>query len=242
MPNTYFQFKDFIVHQDRSAMKVTTEACLFGAWVAGNAQKDFLAKSNVKALDIGGGTGLLSLMLAQKSGASITMIEIDQEAAAQARENIAVSRWSKRIEVINENITAFLPRERFDLICANPPFYEHSLKSPEKKINFARHDAGLSLIQLLNCVDLLLENNGIFYLIFPASRLNELLSEAAKSQLFPVSQVWVRQTEKHEVFRVMIGLARFFKNEPAFEIITIRNQGVYSEQFIALLKDYYINL
>jgi tRNA1Val (adenine37-N6)-methyltransferase len=142
MANSFFQFKQFIIHQDRCAMKVTTDACLFGAWVAKEVGGQ---KSEVETiLDIGTGTGLLSLMLAQKTNATIDSVEIDEAAAEQAQENANASLWKDRIFVMpgDAKDMAYTFCKNFDIIISNPPFYENELTSSDHQKNLAHHHRG----------------------------------------------------------------------------------------------------
>src|SRR5262245_3491214 len=131
MANNYFQFKQFTIHQDRCAMKVTTDSCLFGAWVA---SRESAARSSPgtrrRILDIGGGTGLLALMLAQRTNAFIDSIEIDKDAFQQAEENVKASPWSDRISLYHGDAREFSFQHKYQTIICNPPFYEKELKSP----------------------------------------------------------------------------------------------------------------
>ena len=124
MSNTYFQFKQFTIHQDKSAMKVTTDGCLFGAWVADRMTNEVFKKNN--CLDIGSGTGILALMLAQKNpNLSISAIEIDKDSFEQASKNIANSPWSPGIKIVHGDIKKFQSPEKFAFIISNPPFYKN---------------------------------------------------------------------------------------------------------------------
>lgn len=241
MPNSYFQFKQFTIHQDRCAMKVCTDACLFGAWVGRKVESGQLTvdrKNNSRALDIGTGTGLLPLMLAQKSDGWIDAIDINHSAAQQAEENIQASKWKDQITVHPVNILEW-KSEPYDLIISNPPFYENDLKSPDTDRNLALHDSGLTLLSLFENVARLLKPNGKFALLLPAHRQTEAM-ELAKQWGWTYSEfVQVCQTEKHTPFRVMFW---FEKSITASEEKTIRikENGVYTENFRDLLRDYYL--
>src|SRR6476620_3970566 len=139
MSNTYFRFRQFTVHQERTAMKVCTDACLFGAWVASEIRNEDLER----VLDIGAGTGLLSLMIAQNSDAVIDAVEIDDHAYSQVVDNFSSSPWNDRLRVHHCSVQQFEPGCKYDLVISNPPFYEHSLRSPDSKKNMAMHSTHL---------------------------------------------------------------------------------------------------
>src|SRR4026209_1473778 len=122
MPNNFFRFKQFTVHQEQCTMKVCTDSCITGAWVA-----DYILRNQLQVLnclDIGTGTGLLALMLAQKTGMLIDGVEIDNDAFVQATENFADSPWEKRLHSFHADITTFPTSKEYDLIISNPPFFE----------------------------------------------------------------------------------------------------------------------
>ncbi|HEX6333160.1 MAG TPA: methyltransferase, partial [Flavisolibacter sp.] len=120
MANPYFQFKQFTIYHDRTAMKVTTDACLFGAWAA----QEISQMPNIATmLDVGTGTGLLSMMVAQQKALETDAIEIDPDAAAQASENIKASPWATRIHVIQQDVNDLQPGRAYDVVISNPPFY-----------------------------------------------------------------------------------------------------------------------
>lgn len=131
MPNPYFSFKQFTVYHDRCAMKVGTDGVLLGAWA------DVVSARNI--LDIGTGTGLISLMMAQRCNARIRAVDIDADAVEQARGNVAASPWQDRIEVELQDICHFTSETLFDVIVSNPPYFTDSLKCPGKQRNIARH-------------------------------------------------------------------------------------------------------
>ncbi|HEX6849217.1 MAG TPA: methyltransferase, partial [Chitinophagaceae bacterium] len=174
MANSYFQFKQFTIHQNKCAMKVTTDACLFGAWVANeikNVHKDsFGEELRVKyCLDIGTGTGLLALMLAQKVSGEINCVEIDAAAAKQAQENADLSPWGKRIFIMTGDAKKMVETfgKDFDLIISNPPFYEKEIRSASGSKNIAHHSDELTLKELLALIENYLEPTGNFFLLMP---------------------------------------------------------------------------
>ena len=160
--NTFFQFKQFRIDQGQTAMKVTTEGCLFGAWVASQVQN---AKS---VLDIGSGTGLLSLMLAQKlQDAQIHGVELNEDAAPQADQNFKESPWGERLFIHQQKIQEFQDTQKFDLIISNPPFFKQSLNSPDANVNLARHDDSMSQQDLIKAIKLNLNQEGLAFILYP---------------------------------------------------------------------------
>ncbi|ANI89368.1 hypothetical protein A9P82_08730 [Arachidicoccus ginsenosidimutans] len=239
MAQTYFQFKQFKIEQDKTAMKVCTDACLFGALITEN---ETVIKDDT-VLDIGAGTGLLSLMIAQKNtAAKIDAVEIDKDAFEQARENISHSIW-KNVEVHHQPIQEFTKDRNacYDLIVSNPPFFENDLKSINEQRNKALHSSDLSLKELVEIVNKLLAEKGTFCVLLPFSRTEYFVNLAEKENLFLQKKILVKQTPKHHFFRSIL----FFKKENSgyeTEEIVIKENDVYSLRFTELLKDYYLYL
>ncbi len=241
MSNTYFQFKQFTVHQEYCAMKVCTDACLFGAWVAEKAGSNEVTVDRV--LDIGTGTGLLSLMLAQQSTGMIDAIEIDKAAAKQAGENFAASPWKSRLRIYRSPAQAFSQPDNlpYDLILSNPPFFEHDLKSDDHKRNLALHSSELKLDELLLAVDRLLSPNGHFVILLPFHRNEAFKTMAFEKGYYLHHVMTVKQTQQHNYFRSMLLFGR--KEVPSMQsVIIIRENGLYTDSFRQLLKDYYLYL
>ncbi len=220
-------------------MKVCTDACLFGAWIAKYIQSKELRLKHV--LDIGSGTGLLSLMIAQNTTALIEAVEIETEAAKQAFENFSNSSWLKRLVIHNIDINKFSTNNKFDLILSNPPFYNKSLKSTDERTNLALHDTGLSLEELVDFGKHNLSEKGLFAILIPHSRVNEFENIVSKNNLFVKQTCSVRQTENHPLFRTMYILSNSLLSDLNVQEITIKENGGYSPLFIELLKDYYLN-
>lgn len=239
MSNDYFQFKQFIVHQQKAAMKVCTDACLFGAWVGKMISVNNFT-IDAKALDIGTGTGLLSLMLAQQFPGTIDAIDIDNGAATQAAENVAGSKWNDRISVHESSLEDW-DNNQYNLIICNPPFYEQDLKSPDIQRNLALHDSGLTLGTLWENIMRCLLPEGLFAVLLPYHRLTECLQFAGTHGFYLHKMVTVKQTEKHSPFRVMLLFGRENK-VTVQESMLIKKEAAYSSEFIALLKDYYLYL
>jgi tRNA1Val (adenine37-N6)-methyltransferase len=220
-------------------MKVCTDACLFGAYIANQVQP--LSSVN-SILDIGSGTGLLSLMLAQKTNATIDTVEIDANAFEQAKENIAQSSHKNRIEIFNTDIAAFNPNKKYDCIISNPPFFESDLKSDDEKKNSAKHDTSLTYITLLNAIDKNLTTHGFFSVLLPFKRSSYFEEVAAKLNFHLAKKLLVKQTPKHNYFRAILIFSRN-KSVAEQSELTIKNEeGNYTKEFIQLLKDYYLYL
>ena len=239
MANSFFQFKQFTIQQDRCAMKVTTDACLFGAWAA---EKVGNSKSEIsKILDIGTGTGLLSLMLAQKINVPIDAIEIDKDAFEQAKENIFASPWAERINIFHADAKEFIFPGKYDVVISNPPFYENELKSDDIKKNIAHHE-GITLNELLSAIKKNLSADGEFYLLLPYKRNTEMEKLIALKELSVAQKTLVRQSVNHDYFRIMIS-GRHKQSEEKIimgEISIWNDQQQYTNEFIKLLRDYYL--
>ncbi len=242
MSNTYFQFKQFIVQQDRCAMKVTTDACLFGAWTAYQC-REVLSKHLV--LDIGTGTGLLSLMFSQKIESIIDALEIDHQAFEQAKQNFDTSPWKNNIHPILDDVRQMGFEKLYDIIISNPPFYENDLRSPSHSKNKAHHDESLLLSDLLQVIKKNLHTYGKFFLLLPYRRNYEIENFFKQSALQLKSKVLVRPTTRHEPFRIMLeGIHEGEINEDAStgEIVIKDEHNRYTTAFTELLKDYYLHL
>ncbi len=236
MANSFFQFKEFIIHQDQCAMKVSTDSCLFGGWVSS------IQKKPKNVLDIGGGTGLLTLMLAQKSNSFFDCVEIESECFEQLKANINGSKWKDQCAIFNEDIINFKPEKKYDLIISNPPFYENQLNSTSDKINLARHHSGLLIADLFEVVEKNITDDGTFFLLLPESRRSECIEKARALNFFPEYIVDVKQTNKHAIFRSMFCFSKISQQPLVNEIIIKEDDGNYSDTFVSLLKDYYFSL
>lgn len=224
-------------------MKVCTDACLFGSIVAEKFKSE---NSKVKSvLDIGTGTGLLALMLAQKNEhAVIDAVEIDEQSAMQAQENFEASGWKERLNVHHSFVQQFSETENnlYDLIISNPPFFENDLKSNDDKRNLALHSAELSLQELVSIADKQLSADGTFGVLLPYHRTDYFIGLAKANNLFLREKIVVRQTAAHNYFRSILFFTRS-KSENAGNEITIQQaDGKYTREFISLLKDYYLYL
>ncbi len=236
MSNNYFAFKQFTVWQSDCALKVCTDACLFGAWVA----HQLTSNPPNTILDIGTGTGLLSLQLAQKlPSAFIDAVELDPAAAKQATQNAAATNFN--IQVHNTDIKNYSGK-KYQHIISNPPFFENDLKSEHALKNQAMHSTTLTLQNLFTCVDDLLEPLGSFSLLLPFARANEV-EALAQSHGFTVTyKAVVQQTPNHTPFRVMYIFGKAAIMEASETSIVIKENESYTPAFTSYLKDYYLFL
>ena len=244
MPNSYFQFKQVTINQDKSTLKVCTDACIFGAWAARAIQNSKLEIQN--CLDIGTGTGLLALMLAQKNeNILIEAVEIDRSSAEQAAENFEASPWAGRLNVQHISIQQFVnsPTHKFDFIISNPPFFENDLKSDLAHKNISKHDESLKLDELLDCINELLTEKGKFAILLPYHRTGYFISLCEEKELYIEEKLFIKQTPQHDHFRTIILGSREASSHAKESSLTIRKEeGIYSDEFVELLKDYYLYL
>lgn len=224
-------------------MKVTTDGCLFGAWVAERIKNEQLVINN--CLDIGTGTGLLSLMLAQSGYTTIDAVEIDKDTFQQASENIASSPWAESIKVIQADARQFKTEKKYDVIISNPPFYEKELKGNDIKKNIAHHNDGLLLPDLLDIIKKKLNPEGNFFLLLPYKRNEEIKTLFTKNELFIHKLAFVKQTDNHDYFRIMLAgkLKCGEQTETIIDEVSIKDDaGQYTAAFVHLLKGYYLHL
>jgi tRNA1Val (adenine37-N6)-methyltransferase len=238
MPNPYFQFKQFIIHQQQTAMKVGTDGVLLGAWTD--------CTNCNQILDIGTGTGLIALMLAQRSQANIEAVELDQNACKDAARNFKNSPWCNRITLHETTIQSFASEShhQFDLIVCNPPFFANSLKTPDTSRNNARHDDSLPSDELFNAVIKLLTTDGRFSVIIPVLNQQEYLIKAARIQLFPSHITCVKPTPNTEHKRVLIQFGFGISGETIADELIVEENGrhQYSSRFVELTRDFYLKL
>lgn len=240
MANTYFRFKLFIVHQDQCAMKVCTDSCILGALAAEYFRTAFSPAK--KILDIGGGSGLLSLMLAQKIPAQIHAIEIDNASFLQMQQNFEASPWPSQLHAIQSNIKDFDNSHKYDFIISNPPFYENDLKGPEAKRSRAMHDTGLTLFDLIIALRRHLNDDGLFAVMLPYRRAEEFKNYIAEFHGRIHKEIQLRHHTEKEFFRsVFMGdlCSGSFSSE--IKTFTIMENNSYSNEMKLLLKDYYLN-
>lgn len=237
MANNSFKFKQFEVDQSLAAMKVGTDGVLLGAWVP-------IIDSGY-CLDIGTGTGLLSLMVAQRTEyTQIVAIDIDEDANKQSSLNFSNSKWSDRLVSYHTSLNKFMKstENKFDTIVCNPPFFLSGNSAPNKQRAVARHSFSLPLDELLVGVTKLLKPNGLFSLILPKESY-EIFTVAAKDiGLFERKRLEVRPAPNKSVHRV-ISCWSFIYQKREIEELIIETGGrhIYSEEYKELTKDFYLN-
>jgi tRNA1Val (adenine37-N6)-methyltransferase len=234
MSQAVFHFRHFTVHQERCAMKVGTDGVLLGAWTsAGNAER---------ILDIGTGTGLIALMMAQKSGAFIDAIDIDENSCLQAEENILASHWPERIKVHHCSLQLYILTSavKYDLIVSNPPYFIDAYKANDVSRNLARQaDTALSFDELILGVKATMKEEGKFCVIFPCKEGIYFKSKAAIAGLYcnRITHVKTR-SDKHEK-RIMMQYA--FKRDMLIEneLIIHDEELKFTDHYKELTRDYY---
>jgi tRNA1Val (adenine37-N6)-methyltransferase len=236
MSNNWFRFRQFLVCQEGSAMKVGTDGVLLGAWVD--------CEGAQSVLDVGTGTGLISLMIAQRSSdPTITAIEIDAASAVQARENVMASKWLSRIGVVEADFRYWEPDDKrtFDLIVCNPPFFTRSLKNPDSKRAAARHDDALPLSELIKRASGMLGIDGRLAIILPADRLSEAMEVASLNGLFLHRSLDVRGNPTAAIKRVLLEWGRREREVQAMElVIETEVRGVFSPEYQHLTSEFYL--
>ena len=235
MGRNSFTFKQFEVQQDRCAMKVGTDGTLLGAWAE-------MGRPDGRLLDIGTGTGLMALMMAQRyPEARVTAIDIDEMAVSQAKENVMRSPFADRIEVLLADVNTFEPTEMFDSIVCNPPFFNNALVCPDNQRTQARHTTSLSYQQLMAAAWRLLRDEGRFSLIIPNDFFQQLESEAHLAGFFLTRVFGVRTVEGKPIKRYLTELRKHPCNELVKKDVLIEEKpGVRSAWYQELTKDFYI--
>ena len=235
MANGYFQFKQFTIRQQHCAMKVGTDGTLLGAWAQASA-------GLCRVLDVGTGTGLIALMMAQRyPEARAIAIDIDEKAVFQAQENVSASPFADRIKVIEADVQTFEDSEKFDFIVCNPPFFEDSLVCPDPQRTEARHTVSLGYRQLMASAFRLLKDNGRFSVIIPADCRSRLESEAHLRGFFISRLCSVQTTPVKAPKRYMIEFAKHPVNEiDITNGILESSPQIRSDWYRELTQEFYI--
>ena len=233
-----FTFKQFTVNQDRCAMKIGTDGVLLGAWTP-------LINNPYNVLDIGAGTGILSLMLAQRSNAEqIDALEIDEDAYEQCVENFENSPWYDKLFCFHAGLDEFVdePEDEYDLIISNPPFYTESFKSENSQRDLARFEDAMPFEDLIEAADLLLSDNGIFSVIIPYKEEAKFVSMCKELDLFPLKITRVKGTPTTEIKRSLLAFSRIEQTPIIDELIIEISRHQYTPEYIELTKDFYIKM
>ncbi len=234
-----FQFKKFTVNQDRCAMKIGTDGVLLGAWAP-------IEHRPFSVLDIGSGTGILALMLAQRSSAEqIDAIEIDEEAFEQCVENFENSPWADRLYCYHAGLDEFMeePEDEYDLIISNPPFYSEDYKTESEQRDLARFQDALPFEDLIEAASVLLSENGIFSVVIPYKEESKFIGLAKEYNLFPFKITRVKGTPTTEIKRSLLAFSFAEKtNFPIDELIIETARHQYTEDYIALTKAFYFKM
>ncbi|PAM92255.1 tRNA (adenine-N(6)-)-methyltransferase [Flavobacterium sp. IR1] len=234
-----FQFKQFSVSQDRCAMKVGTDGVLLGAWAPTH-------NNPFSVLDIGAGTGIIALMLAQRTNAEqIDALEIDEDAYEQAVENFENSPWGDRLFCFHAGLDEFIeePEDEYDLIVSNPPFYTEDYKTENEQRDLARFQDAMPFEELVEAADLLLSENGIFAIILPYKEEAKFIALAKESELYPAKITHVKGTPTSEIKRSLMAFSRHEITDIEADELTIEiDRHVYTPEYIALTKDFYLKM
>jgi tRNA1Val (adenine37-N6)-methyltransferase len=235
MSNPWFQFKQFRIEQEKSALKVGTDGVLLGAWCEVTNTKHIL--------DVGTGTGVIALMLAQRSEAEIHAVEINGEACLDAKNNFEKSPWADRFKLFHTDFNHFSQSSpsHYDLVVSNPPFFEKSLKSADPASSAARHDLYLSFPQLITGAKSVLTELGRLAVIIPAGAFDDFRETARLSGFFLLRKTIVIPKIGKQTKRILLefSLSRHFPDEN--ELVILIDRDTYSEDFIGLTKDFYLN-
>ena len=237
MPNPYFSFKQFTVYHDQCAMKVGIDGVLLGAWAT--------VTQTESILDIGTGTGLIALMLAQRSSAQIDAIDIDRNAIQQAKENISNSPWSNCINTDKISLQLFAEKtiKRYDLIVSNPPYFINSTKTPSKVRTIARHTDTLTHEELIKNASVLLKPTGRICIILPINEGIQCIAFALEIGLYCTKKCTVFPKPNSAAKRLLLEFSIQSSAEIESELTiesNVRHQ--YSPEFTLLARDFYLKL
>jgi tRNA1Val (adenine37-N6)-methyltransferase len=237
MSNTWFQFKQFTIQQAHAAMKVGTDGVLLGAWAS-------VPGPGGRVLDVGTGTGLIALMVAQRTkSVTVDALEIDPLTARQAKENFQNSPWKKRIHCIQSSFQDFYAhcRIQYDLIICNPPFFSGSFKTPSREKNLARHDDSLSLEELFKGSVMIMKKTTIISLILPVQKLQQAMELISEYKMHCNRITRVKPVEMKPAKRVLLEVSYMY-GELIEDELTIETdkRHVYSGKFKRLIEEFYL--
>jgi tRNA1Val (adenine37-N6)-methyltransferase len=234
MSNSWFQFKQFRIEQQRSALKVGTDGVLLGAWCGVTGAKSIL--------DVGTGTGVIALMLAQRSESHISAVEISEDACLDARHNFQNSPWSERLTLYSGDFNNFMESHAlsFDLVVCNPPFFKKSMKSSDPASSIARHDISLSFEQLITGAKKMLTSQGRFAVILPIEVLDDFRETARLAGFYLIRKTTINPKIGKPPKRVLLEFSVSTAYPEANELVILLDSQTYSEKFIELTKEFYL--
>lgn len=234
MSNTWFQFKQFRIEQQRSALKVGTDGVLLGAWCGVTGAK--------RILDVGTGTGVISLMLAQRSDAKITAVEINEDACQDARHNFQNSQWSERLSLYSGDFNKFQESHAlsFDLVVCNPPFFKKSMKSSDPATSIARHDVSLTFELLIDGAKKLLTDQGKLVVILPIEALDDFRETARLAGFYLSRKTTIIPKIGKPPKRVLLEFSVSATYPESDELVILIDNHTFSEKFIKLTEEFYL--
>ena len=234
MANNYFSFKQFTIYQNKSAFKVGTDGVLLGACTDVSGVK--------RILDIGTGTGLLAIMLAQRCAAEVVAIEPDHDSFSQTCYNVSLCKWNSRIKVEFTDLQNYYPgKDKFDLIVTNPPYFSDSIRNPDSRKSSTRHNDSLTPAELLKGVSRLLEVKGFFQLIMPYVEGNIFIAEAQNADLYCNKILKIKPLPDAEIRRLILKFSRNrIKISERYLTIEKGKRHEFTEEYINLTKDFYL--
>jgi len=232
---TNFKFKKFSISDDSSAMKIGTDAVLLGAWTdVSNANK---------ILDIGSGSGIIAMMLAQRTKAKIEGVEINEKSYLQAEKNVGNSNWQNRIKFFHKSFQEFYKntKTKYDLIVSNPPYFSNSLKTPNQSRTIARHNDLLSYEEIIIGVKKILKQDGKFYLILPATESKIFIDRALIESLYCSEMLLVKDKKEKPIKRILMKFELLRHSQTKKDELIIRNNdGSFTQEYKNLTSDFYL--
>ena len=234
MSESVFRFRQFTVHQDKCAMKVGTDAVLLGSWVNAADAKNIL--------DIGTGTGIIAMMLAQKSNATIDAIDIDLNACIQAEENVTGSAWAKRIHIHNISFQEFSSssKDKYDLIVSNPPYFSDASKPLSIERIQSRHTDLLPFTELIRGVKKIISDEGKFCVVLPCREGTSFMDESLKQGLFCGNILHVKTRIEKQEKRLLMEFSTCLKNMEEKEMVIRCIDNEFSREYVEMTKEYYL--
>ncbi len=243
--NDTFHFKQFSVKHNPNVFRINTDGCLLGALLSIHLlEQHFLINKSHRILDIGTGTGVIALMVAQHFKGYIDAIDINPVAVELAAYNFSKCDWKERLHAFHTDLSCFADNKKniYYRIVSNPPFFSNSLKSPHQLKNQAKHNDILTLETLCKSAFQLLLPNGLFYIILPPEEAKNFIKISTSQKLYLQSIIYIKSVEYKRVFRNILIFSKFnnFNCEEKTIVIQQKN-GNYTAEYKALTKDFFLN-